>query len=87
MSVSRSETVRRGYGGALTRSEPGHLNDGTPAYVHVASVDDFSDATCTYGTTRNRDYDSRCGWCYLGAPHSVAAHDQKIDQHRRTDPS
>jgi hypothetical protein len=70
--MSRSETVRYGYGGALTRSQDGHLADGTPAYLHIASAQDSSES--------NRTYDSRCGWCWLGAPHSTNAHRQKIER-------
>lgn len=25
-----------------------------------------------------RTYDSRCGWCWLGHPHSTASHDRRI---------
>jgi hypothetical protein len=42
--------------------------------VHLASADDKSPAHMTYPT----GYDSRCGWCYLGANHSTAAHAAKI---------
>lgn len=47
------------------------LANGTPAYEHCTGPDDHS-------PTVVREYDSRCGWCYLGAPHTLAAHVDQI---------
>lgn len=56
------------------RDEPGELSGGGAAYLHLADRHDVSPAHVGYPS----GYDSRCGWCYLGAPHTVAAHDVKV---------
>lgn len=66
--------ARRLRGGGWVRDEPGHLSGGDPAYVHLAGPDDTTPGHVTYPT----GYDSRCGWCYLGAPHTTAAHAAKL---------
>ena len=42
--------------------------------IHVTGPTDTSPYHFQYPS----GYDSRCGWCYLNAPHSEAAHLQKI---------
>ncbi len=44
--------------------------------IHVADGADASPVHLTYP----RGYDSRCGWCYLNAPHSEAAHAERIGE-------
>lgn len=58
-----------------TRTEPGETSDGSPVIVFLAAAGDTSPAHMTYPT----GYDSRCGWCWLGANHSDAAHAAKIE--------
>ena len=65
--------VERGY----VRDIPGEtLSGGGGAYLHLAGPDDVSAAHVTYP----RGYDSRCGWCYLGAPHTADAHAAKVQE-------
>jgi hypothetical protein len=42
--------------------------------IHLAGREDTSEAHRTYPI----GYDSRCGWCYLGANHSEDAHQEGI---------
>lgn len=69
---SRFRRVDRGW----VRDEPGYLSGGDRAYTHVVDDRDESPHHHTYPT----GYDSRCGWCWLGAPHSEAAHAAKIGE-------
>ena len=48
------------------------LNDGGRCSLHLASQHDESPAQSS------RFYDSRCGWCYLNAPHSSLAHSTSV---------
>lgn len=66
----------------MIRREPGYLADGTPAYVHC--VDDMDDTPhhMTYPT----GYDSRYGWCWLGAPHSEAMHADRVTNYADDSP-
>lgn len=48
------------------------LSGGGGAYLHTAGAGDVSPAFT--------GYDAECGWCWLGAPHSVAAHNGKVGQ-------
>lgn len=50
------------------------LEDGSTHTFHAASMDDRSDVKATYP----RGYDSRCGWCYLNADHTVDAHTKSV---------
>lgn len=47
---------------------------GYPLTVHVSGEGDHSPVHSTYPT----GYDSRCGWCYLGANHSDDEHARKL---------
>lgn len=47
---------------------------GYPLVVHVVDQYDDSPNHRTYP----RGYDSRCGWCYLGANHSEREHARKV---------
>jgi hypothetical protein len=53
------------------RDEPGHLSGGGRAYVHVVDEHDVTPPHEIYLT----GYVSGCGWCWLNAPHSEAAHE------------
>lgn len=44
------------------------------SYLHAAGRDDVSNSHSMYPF----GYDSRCGWCFLGAGHTDEAHDQKL---------
>ena len=48
--------------------------------VHVASLEDFTPRHngMTYGD--GHAYDSRCGYCWLHACHSEAAHAERIER-------
>jgi len=43
--------------------------------AHAASGSDLSPIHLTYP----RGYDPACGWCWLGAPHTEAAHAQEVE--------
>ena len=45
------------------------------AYMHAAGEGDTSPEHWIYG-----GYDDRCGWCYLGAPHTSSAHDRSVER-------
>lgn len=63
--------------GSYVRDVPGEITSGGYALViHLAGPNDTSPAHRTYPT----GYDSRCGWCYLGANHSIAAHVQRVTE-------
>ena len=47
------------------------------AYMHAAGPDDGTAEHWIYG-----GYDDRCGWCYLGATHTEAAHDRSVGRPR-----
>ncbi len=66
-------TFRRLGDGGWIRNEPGHLSSGNPAYTHVLNDTDETPHHATYPT----GYKAACGWCWLGAPHSEAAHAAK----------
>lgn len=74
MRTVLAPNVRRVDNGYV-RVVPGEiLSGGNGAYLHLAGPDDASGAHATYP----RGYDSRCGWCYLGAPHTDDAHTAKV---------
>ena len=57
------------------RDIPGqYTTGGYPLTVHLAAQDDTSPIHATYPTGYHPD----CGWCWLGAPHSVNAHQAKL---------
>jgi hypothetical protein len=65
---------------SYVRDVPGEITSGGYALViHLAGPKDTSPAHRTYPT----GCDSiRCGWCYLGANHSVNAHNAKVAAYR-----
>lgn len=54
---------------ANVRVIEGMLSGGGQAYLHTAGPGDVSEGFL--------GYDPDCGWCWLGAPHSVEAHDTR----------
>lgn len=68
-------TFRRLEGSSWVRDHVGEITSGGYALVvHVVNAEDDSPCHSTYRT----GYDSRCGWCYLGANHSTAEHARKV---------
>ncbi|WP_069164574.1 hypothetical protein [Nocardia altamirensis] len=43
-------------------------------HIHTAGRTDISDEHSSF-----RAYDSKCGWCYLNAPHTENAHIASVD--------
>jgi hypothetical protein len=68
--MTKQKTTNERSGRGWIRRAAGLLSGGGAAYDHVASA---TDATPTFV-----GYRSACGWCYLGAPHSEAAHALKL---------
>jgi hypothetical protein len=65
--------------GGWVRDVPGEITSGGYALVvHLADRGDTSAQHVTYPS----GYDERCGWCWLGANHSQAAHARKIEEER-----
>lgn len=63
-------TYQRTDGGRVVRVEPGILSGGGGAYSFAVSVSDVSPGFV--------GYDPVCGWCWLGAPHTVSEHDRRV---------
>lgn len=58
-------------GNGWIRPMPGEfLSGGGAAYLHAADREDTSPA--------HAGYDPDCGWCWLGAPHTRAAHQVRV---------
>lgn len=53
-----------------------HVSNGGPLVVHVTGPEDHSPNHATYP----RGYDSRCGWCWLGANHSDEEHTRRLER-------
>jgi len=62
--------------GGWGRRETYKGDDGEVSYemTHALNGEDMTPPKKTYPT----GYDSRCGWCYLNAPHTEAAHDDSV---------
>ncbi len=52
-------------------------DDGTTVTVFLASQDDKT-------AGKSVEYDSVCSWCYLGAAHSLNAHNQSLNERGST---
>lgn len=61
---TRSTTDERGY--TFTRESNGR-------HAHVADADDHTPRHDIYHAGN-----SKCGWCYLGAPHSEREHNRRM---------
>lgn len=70
MTAGQVERLERGW----VRRTDEWTTGGYPLSVHLAGCDDTSPVHRTYPT----GYDSRCGWCWLNAPHSGDAHAMKV---------
>lgn len=56
------------------RKSEGYDGMGREVWSHVTGQDDETPDHMTYPT----GYDERCGWCWLGAPHSVGEHARRV---------
>ena len=81
LSVSQcddaTESVRavdRGF----VRDLPGFTSGGHPIVVHLLDCEDTSPVFVGYVDGRNVQRPNECGWCYLNASHTVAAHEAQI---------
>jgi hypothetical protein len=54
-------------------------DDGTIEHLHAAHGNDLSDPWLL-SQNNHTGYDARCGWCYLGAPHTINAHNWKVSR-------
>ncbi len=48
-------------------------------HTHAADHNDVTPPHSTYST----GYNEKCGWCYLNAPHTEAAHEKSVKEARR----
>jgi len=64
------DRFRRSESGRWIRREPGELSGGGGAYVWAVSGSD--------GSPGFTGYVPACGWCWLGAPHTVLEHDRRV---------
>ncbi len=62
--------------GGIVRSEYWRGDDGTTSYEH-SHAKDKDDMTPPHSPSRD-GYNSCCGWCYLNAPHTKAAHEERL---------
>lgn len=63
-------TVRRCGRGYVRQITGDVTSGGHQLAYHLANRDDTSDP--------HHGYDPDCGWCWLGAPHTVDAHNARI---------
>ena len=68
-----SDCVRTDLGGWARRGH-GYDGMGRTVWEHVTGPDDMSPTHVTYPT----GYDDRCGWCWLGGPHSQDEHAARV---------
>ena len=71
--TTTAEYRRTDLGGYVRKGE-GRDGMGRPVWEYVTGPEDVSDGHTTYPT----GYDDRCGWCWLGAPHSEDEHVARV---------
>jgi hypothetical protein len=78
------ETFGKLYPQATVRKlERGYVRDIPGGWLHLADRDDATPQHMTYPS----GYDANCGWCWLNAGHTEAAHESALEMDRKADAS